>query len=154
MKQLLEKARFVSLIGIVSLLAASVLTFVLGAVKTIRIVVALAQSAGKDSLAFVHLVQVMDVFLVATALWVFAVSLHELFVGKLDLPSCMIAHNLYELKTKLGSVLILVMAGTFVERLTTNQDALQLMYGAIAIAVVSAALIALGSAGRGDGAVT
>lgn len=150
MKQFLEKARFVSFIGIVSLLAASLLTFVLGAVKTIRIVVALAQSAGKDSLAFVHLIQVMDVFLVATALWVFAVSLYELFIEKLDLPSWMVAHNLYELKTKLGSVLILVMAGTFVERLASNGDALQLMYEAIAIAVVSIVLIALGSTGKID----
>ncbi len=150
MKQLLEKARFISLIGIVSLLAASVLTFVLGAVKTVRIVVALAQSAGKDSLAFVHLVQIMDVFLVATALWVFAVSLYELFIEKLDLPGWMVAHNLYELKTKLGSVLILVMAGTFVERLASNGDALQLMYEAIAIAVVSTVLIALGSTGKID----
>jgi len=149
-KQLLEKARFISLIGIVSLLAASVLTFVLGAVKTVRIVVALAQSAGKDSLAFVHLVQIMDVFLVATALWVFAVSLYELFIEKLDLPGWMVAHNLYELKTKLGSVLILVMAGTFVERLASNGDALQLMYEAIAIAVVSTVLIALGSTGKID----
>jgi uncharacterized membrane protein YqhA len=149
-KLLLEKARFISFVGIVSLLFASAFTFVLGAVKTVRIMVALVASAGTDSLAFVHLIQIMDVFLVATALWIFAVSLHELFIGPLDLPSWMVAHNLYELKTKLGSVLILVMAGTFVERLTVGGDASQLMCEAIAIAVVSVVLIALGYTNKSD----
>ena len=145
MKQLFEKCKFLSLVGVASLLLAAALTFVLGAVKTIQVGVAIVMSFGRDPLIFVSLLQIMDVFLIGTVLLVFAVSLHELFIGKLDLPTWMVAHNLYELKVKLGSVLILFMAGTFVERLVEGKNPQDLMFLAIAIAVVSAALIALGS---------
>ena len=52
----------------------------------------------------------MDTFLIATGLLVFSVSLYELALGELNLPDWMLAHNLHELKSKLSSIIILVMA--------------------------------------------
>lgn len=150
MKQFLEKCKLLSLVGVGSLLLASALSFGLGAVKTVQIGVKTVASSGQDPLVLVSLIQVMDVFLIGTALFVFAVSLYELFIGKLDLPEGMVAHNLHELKVKLGSVLILFMAGTFAERLVEGKNALDLMFLAIGVAVVSAALIALGSVSKSE----
>ena len=63
------------------------------------------------------LIAVVDVFLIATVLFVVAVSLYEMFIGDLKLPEWMVAHNLYELKSKLSGVIILVMAMKFLEKL-------------------------------------
>lgn len=148
MKQLLEKCKLLSYVGIGSLLLASALSFLLGAIKTVQVGIGMVTSAGKDPLALVTLIQIMDVFLIGTALFVFAVSLYELFIGKLDLPEGLVAHNLYELKAKLGSVMILFMAGNFAERLVQGKNAMDLMFLAIGVAVVSATLIALGNTGK------
>lgn len=148
MKFLIEKSKYLAFVGIAALLVAAALTFVLGALKTFFAGASIVANEGKNPLIFVYFIQIMDVFLIATALLVFAASLYELFIGKLDLPDWMLAHDLYELKAKLGSVLILFMAGTFVERLVEGKSALDLMFLAVAIAVISAALIALGNANK------
>jgi uncharacterized membrane protein YqhA len=48
---------------------------------------------------------VIDAFLIAIALYVFTVSIYELFVADLNLPDWMIAHNLDELKAKLSGII-------------------------------------------------
>ena len=61
------------------------------------------------------------------------------------LPDWMVVHNLHELKITLSSVIVLVMAVRFVEHLfeehTTPKD---VVYYAIATALVAAALVAFG----------
>ena len=148
MQQLIEKSRFIALIAVVSLLLASILAFVMGFVKTVQAILKFVATAGYDPLLLVYLIQVLDMFLVATALFVFAVSLYELFIGKLALPDWMVAHNLAELKAKMGSVLVVVMAVTFLEHLIAWQNAQETLFFAIAIAIVSATLIALGGMGK------
>ena len=143
MGKLLEKFRQVSLIGIVSLLLASLAAFVWGAVKTAGAILVIATSYGQDPYIAVSLIELVDSFLIATALFVFAVSMYELFINKLELPAWMLAHNLSELKEKLGGVIILVMVVKFLEHLVEWKDPYDSLYYAIAVAVVSAALVAM-----------
>ena len=145
MNRIIQICKLISLVGIVSLFLSSVLAFILGASKVVQVSIAVATSLGKDPLVLVTLIQIMDVFLIATALFIFAISLYEMFIGELDLPEGMVARNLYDLKAKLGSVLVLFMTGTFAERLVKGGDAQDLMYTAIAVTLVSGAIIALGS---------
>jgi len=98
----------------------------------------------------VALVEVVDGFLVATILFIFAASMYELFIAEINLPDWMLAHNLHELKTKLSSVLILVMAVKFVEHLVEWKDPHSTLLFGIAIAVVSAILIAFSYLGGKD----
>lgn len=144
-RKLLEKSTILAYFAILPLLLACVLTFVMGAIKTWKTGVLLWESGGQDALLLVYLIQIMDIFLVGTALFVFAVSLYALFIGPLDLPDWMMARDLHQLKVKLGSVLILFMAGVFIERLVQNKNALDLLFLAGAVAVVSFALLALGN---------
>jgi uncharacterized membrane protein YqhA len=150
MGKLLEKTKYVSIVGIVSLLLASVAAFGWGAVKTINTMIAIVTSYGKDPYVAVSLIELVDSFLIATALYVFAVSMYELFINKLALPAWMLAHNLYELKDKLGGVIILVMVVKFLEHLVEWKDPYDSFLFAIAVAVVSAALIALSHFGGKD----
>lgn len=148
MARLLLNARYVSIIGVISLLMASIAAFLWGAAKTVNAVVVIVTSYGQDKFIALSLIEIVDSLLIATALFVFAASMYELFIDKLALPEWMLAHNLYELKDKLGGVVILVMVVKFVERLVEWKDPYGSFLFAIAVAVVSAALIALGRFSR------
>lgn len=143
MGRLLESARYASIIGVISLLVASIAAFAWGAVKTIRAVILIITSYGQDKFIAVSLIEIVDSLLIATALFVFAVSMYELFIRKLALPNWMLAHDLYELKEKLGGVIILVMVVKFLERLVEWKEPYESLFFAVAITLVSATLIAL-----------
>ena len=150
MERLLEKTRYLAFVGIISLLLASVAAFGWGAVKTFNAIMLIITSTGKDSYIAVSLIELVDSFLIAIALLMFSVSMYELFVGKLDLPDWMLAHNLHELKTKLSSVIVLVMAVKFLERLVEWKNPNDSLFFAIAISVVAATLIAFSYFGKKD----
>ena len=143
MARLLDKTRYLALIGVVSLLVGALAAFGWAAVKAFDVVKLIIATAAKDSSIPVALIELMDGFLLATALFVFAVSMYELFIGHLNLPDWMLAHNLYELKAKLSGVIILVMAVKFVERLVEWKDPQGTVLFGISVAVVSGTLIAL-----------
>lgn len=144
MTRLIEGTRYVALVGVVSLLLASVAAFGWGAIKTVDAAIVILSSYGKDPYIAVLLIEIVDSLLIATALYVFAVSMYELFIGKLTLPDWMLAHDLHELKNKLGGVIILVMVVKFLERLVEWRDAYTSLLFAIAVGIVSAAIVAMG----------
>jgi uncharacterized membrane protein YqhA len=148
MAKLIEKTRYLGIIGVVSLLLASVAAFGWGVVKTINAIVVIVTSLGKDPYIAISLIELVDSFLIATVLYVFAVSMYELYINDLALPNWMLAHNLHELKDKLGGVIILVMVVKFLEHLVEWKDPNGSLLFAIAVAVISAALIALSYFGR------
>jgi uncharacterized membrane protein YqhA len=150
MVKLLEKSKNLTLIAVVFSLIASVSAYLHGAVKTVSIVASLVASYGKDPFAAIALIELMDTFLIATALLIFAVGMYELFIGDLDLPDWLEIHNLHDLKAKLGSVVVLVMAVTFLKHLVEWKDPMGTMYFAIAVGVVSASLIAFSHFGGKD----
>lgn len=148
MGKLLEKTRYLAFVGITSLLLASVAAFGWGAVKTFNVITLIVTSYGKDSYIAVALIELVDSFLIAIALLIFSVSMYELFVGKLIMPDWMLAHNLHELKTKLSSVIVLVMAVKFLEHLVEWKNSIDLLFFAIAVSVVAATLIAFSYFGK------
>jgi uncharacterized membrane protein YqhA len=115
MGKILENTKYVSILGIISLLFASVIAFLWGGIKTFNVTIEIINSAGKDPKISIALIEVIDSILISVALFIFAASLYQLFIGKLNLPSWMLADNLYDLKAKLGSMIILVMAVKFLE---------------------------------------
>lgn len=62
----------------------------------------------------------------------------------------MLAHDLYELKAKLSSMIVLVMAVKFLQKLIEVKDAEALLQTGLAVAAVSAVLIAFGYFGKKD----
>jgi uncharacterized membrane protein YqhA len=150
MKKLLEKTRYLSLIGVFSLLIGSIASFGWGIVKTVLALVKIITTYGQDSKIPVALIEIIDAFLIAVALLVFAVSLYELFIEDLNLPDWMLAHNLHDLKAKLSSVVVLVMATKFLEYLAEWNDANSTLLYGISVAVVAGMLIAFGYFGNKD----
>lgn len=150
MKTIIERSRYLAIIGVISLLLASLTAFAWGTIKTVSTTLLVIQTLGKDSAITIQLIELLDSFLIATAILIFAASLYELFIGKLDMPDWMLAHDLYELKAKLSSMIVLVMAVKFLQKLLEVKDTQDLLRTGIATAIVSAVLIAFGYLGKKD----
>jgi uncharacterized membrane protein YqhA len=150
MKYVLERSKYLALIGVIALLFAAIAAFVWGTLKTVDTISLVLSSLGRDKAITVELIEIVDSFLIATALLIFSVSLYELFIDKLELPDWMLAHDLYDLKTKLSSMIVLVMAVKFLEKLLDVKDPEALLQIGAATALMSAVLIAFGYFGKKD----
>ncbi len=150
MKTILEKSRYLAFIGIISLLVAALAAFAWGTLRTFHAVMLVIESLGADASITIEFIEIVDSFLIATAILIFAASLYELFIGDLDLPDWMLAHNLHDLKAKLSSMVVLVMGVKFLQKLVDYKDAQELLHVGLSIAAVSAVLIAFGYFGKKD----
>lgn len=150
MKRILSSTRYIVILGVLALLVAALAAFGWGIVKTVDATGLAITSLGKDPGLIIAFVEVVDAFLVATAILIFALGLYELFIADLALPDWMQIHNLHDLKAKLGGVLILVMAVKFLEKLAEWKSAQETLFFALAIAIVSAILIAFSAFGGKD----
>ena len=141
MKALLENSRYMVLIAVVVSLIASLAAFVWGVLRGVGIVSSLIASGGKDPLLAGSFIELMDSFLVAVALYIFAVALYELFIEDLNLPAWLVIHNLEELKGMLVNVVILVMGITFLEHLSEWEHAEETLLFGVGVSAVSGVLI-------------
>lgn len=144
MKNILEKARYLAYLGILPLLLAAAVAFLWGALKTFEVVILVFSSLGTDQGITVGFIKVVDIFLIATAILIFTLSLYKLFIGDITAPEWMLAGDLYELKGKLSSMVVLVMAVKFLEIFIQDIEGSELLLKAISVALVSAVLIAFG----------
>ena len=141
LKRLLESSRYLVVLAVLSSLAASAVAFLWGTWKTGIILWNLAVTAGASPLAAVRLIELMDKFLIASGLYIFAVGLYDLFIGQLELPKWLAVHNLHDIKARLSSILVLVMAITFIEHLVLWQDPKGTLLFALAITAVTLGLL-------------
>ena len=148
MKTILEKSRYLVLIGIIPLLVASVAAFVWGLLQTVQVVVLVISTLGADKSILLGFLLIVDIFLIATTLLIFTVSLYELFIDDIDAPEWMTAHSLNDLKVKLSSMVVLVMAIKFLEIFMKGGNAQDIVWMGLAVALVSSALIAFGYFGK------
>jgi uncharacterized membrane protein YqhA len=142
MKWLIEKSRYLALIGVAGLLVGSVAALYAGAEKIIKVWRTVFEHHDTTSPTLYVLLDSLDSFLVAIALIVIAVGIYDLFIGELEVPDWMLVRNLNELKAKFGFVLIPVMAVKFVQKLIQWENALETLYYGLAVALVSIALTA------------
>jgi uncharacterized membrane protein YqhA len=150
LKKLLENSRYLVVIAVLSSLAAALGAFGWGAFKALHAVVSLLESGGKDPLGAIKFIELMDAFLIATALLIFAIGLYELFIEEVETPAWLAVHSLHDLKAKLASVIVLVLAVNFLSHLVEWRDGRETLEFGLAVAVVAAALIAFGHFGGKD----
>jgi uncharacterized membrane protein YqhA len=148
LKTILEKSRYLALIGIIPLLVASVAAFVWGLVQTVQVIVLGFASLGADKALILGFLLIVDIFLIATTLLILSISLYELFIGEINAPKWMIAHSLNDLKVKLSSMMILVLGIKFLEIFMQGGNAQDMFWLGLAVALVSGTLIAFGYFGH------
>jgi uncharacterized membrane protein YqhA len=100
---------------------------------------AFTNETARDSTVLVtKFISVMDIHLISVILYIFAVGLYELFVGKLQLPEWLKIGSIDQLKSKLASVIVLILAITFTKNLVEWKNPLDtLLFGLAASAVIA-----------------
>jgi uncharacterized membrane protein YqhA len=149
MNRVLGLTRYVVLLGVAgSLLAGtilflgSLLAVIANGVEAARY---LTDPAGLKRLA-IEVIQLADYFLIGTALYIVGVGLYELFIGQVRLPpplAWLRIETLDELKDRLISVVVTVLAVTFLAEAANWKGDEILEYG-LSVAVVILALGAFG----------
>lgn len=141
MKWVIAGSRLGVIVGMCALLLTSVAAWAWSVYLAVEVVISLIASHGHDNHVIVLFIEVLDVSLIASVLFIFAVSLYELFIGDLNVPAWLIVKDLDQLKAKVVSIVILVLAITFLEHVLVWTDALSTLYFGLAIAVVSLVLV-------------
>lgn len=142
-QRVLEKTRWFAALAAVAAVVLSAVTMAWAVAKGGLFVVDLVQDgAWKDSQPIADLLTIIDLLLVAITLLIVGLGLWELFVSDLDLPAWLVFHDLGALKVKIVELLVLVLAIKFLELVVAKTPALDLLYQAIAIGVIMAALTA------------
>ncbi len=158
-EHLLWNSRFVVLIAVIcSLLIAFTVFYIatVDAIYTIHHAFEYGQPGldGKERSALrasiiTHVVEIVDGYLLATVLLIFALGLYELFISKIDLAensdrssNVLLIHSLDDLKNRLAKVILMILIVRFFEyaigmSFTTALDLLMLSGG---IALIGLAL--------------
>ncbi|QUR69159.1 YqhA family protein [Mycobacterium spongiae] len=139
MRSAFERLRFFTVIAVCGLSLTTVVTLIWASGRAVDLIVVLARGGWRQDSAIVSLLEVVDLFLVATVQLIVALGLFELFVADLHLPDWLTVRNLGDLKRPIIQVLVVVIVIKFVERMLLT-NALDTLYYGAATAVVIIAL--------------
>ncbi len=143
MKTIIEKSKYLSLLAVMTLLLTFALSLFWGIAQAIKAWGKIILSWGQSQDIIVSILKLIDAFLVAMVLYILAASLYELFVGKLELPSKLVARSLTELKSKLSGVIVLVLAVHSVEVIFDEGiTGLEMVWQVVAMSLIAIVLIA------------
>jgi len=167
MKQNLERAfegllwnsRLVVLTAVVASLAAAIAVFFLATADTWFMLSHLGdylspQLSSEQRMALraetiTHVVEIIDGYLLATVLLIFALGLYELFISKIDLAqtsanahNVLVINSLDDLKSRLAKVVLMILIVKFFEHALSMKFAgpLEMLYFAGGIALIGLAL--------------
>ena len=143
MARVLSAARFVVLLGVVACGLGALLCFV-GALAQL-VLVATTFFAGLNTAQQIKELAVKEVFLadvtlIATALFLVAAGLYELFISKIDLPPGVAVVSLDDLKDKLIGVIVVALAVSFLAQIASWDGKSDLLAYGGSIALVILAL--------------
>jgi uncharacterized membrane protein YqhA len=143
MKKVFAVVRYLSLAPVLTLLVTFALALWVGVLKSVSLWSSVITGQNRNGSAMLELIQIVDVFLIATVVYLLATSIYNLFIGDPGTSPKLVAHDLTELKTKLSSILVLVLAVHFVEVLFENHASpLDTLWLALASTAVAGVLIA------------
>lgn len=142
MKTIIEKSKYLSLLAVITLLLTFALSLFWGIAQAVKTWGEIILSQGQSPDIIVFILKMVDAFLVAIVLYILAASLYELFVSNVELPSQLEARSLPELKSKLSSMIVLVLAVHGVEVIFDEGiTGLEMLWQVIAISLIVIILI-------------
>ena len=133
------------MLAVLGALASAIALFVYGIVDT-AVVISRALASGDVSTQtsksiMLFFIEIFDLFLLGTVMLVMALSLYELFIdADVKVASRLHIHTFDDLKTNLVSVVIAVMAVTFLGNIISWDGETQLLGIGVAVALVIGAL--------------
>ncbi len=150
MKKLLESSKYLMLVLVFAGFIATVVALIWSVYETVYVVYGLFVQYKGASNAITSLAQSMDIFLLVAVLYIFTVSMYELFIGELDMPEWLQINSFDELKKLLSNLVVLIGGISFLKYFLERNDPLStFLYGA-AFAFVSYVLILYRNHGHSD----
>lgn len=145
LRRILASSRYIAIIPIVGTFVAALALMVYEAIVvavTLIDVIRGASASSKDAKVMaVGLIEAVDVFLIAIAMYIISLSLYALFVDDtLPLPRWLEVHDLEDLKGNLVSVVIAVLAVLFLREAVAWEGGRDILGFGVALAFVIAAL--------------
>jgi uncharacterized membrane protein YqhA len=145
MRRVLVSSRYIVIIAVAGTFVGSLALLVYEAIVVAETVIEIIREGAVSSKAAkvlaVRLIEAVDVFLIAIALFIISLGLYSLFVDDtLPLPRWLEVHSLDDLKENLVSVVIAVLAVLFLREAVAWEGGRDLLPFGAAIALVVAAL--------------
>lgn len=134
-------SRFVVIVPVVGLFIGAVTLVGMAAIDVAHQVTAAVTGELSKQNAVLEFIQLADVFLLATVLYIMALGLYELFIDDtIPVPAWLQIRTLDDLKEKLVGVVIVVLAVLFLGAVIGAESATGLMQRGVGIAAVIGAL--------------
>lgn len=165
-ERILWESRLVVLIGVVASLLVAFGAFYMATVDAVYFLSHLSQYTNPTLTAelhadlraqtVTHIVKVIDLYLIAAIVFLFALGLYELFISKIDVAEnaetaspLLLIHSLDDLKDRLAKLILLVLVIEFFQQALRleYQNALDLLYLGIGILFVGGVLYLSGQKG-------
>ena len=149
MKRFLENSRHLVLIGVLGTFIASAALYIFGfagIVVAIWNAFSLSDPFGYENIKEISVILIMaiDIFLLATVLYIIALGLYELFIDeKLDLPHWLEIHTLDDLKSRLLGVLAVILPVAFLGKMVEWRSGQDILWLGLAVGVVLIGIAAI-----------
>ena len=143
-RRIVAGSRYLIVVAVAGIFIAATALLVYGALQTSTLIVGLfgspVSSKGAKALLLAA-IELVDLYLLATVMYVIAAGLYELFIDDtLPLPNWLEIHNLDDLKSKLIGVVVVVLGVLFLGQVIAWDGQRDLFSYGAAIALVVAAL--------------
>jgi len=145
LKPLLEASRYLVLAAVAGSLVAAAALLIYGLVDSAVVIVRTlaagdVSTTGAKALMY-YFIELFDLFLLGTVMLIMALSLYALFIdGDLKIPTRLQIHTFEDLKVNLVTVVIAVLAVTFLGQVMSWDGKTDLLGLGVAVALVIAAL--------------
>jgi uncharacterized membrane protein YqhA len=145
MNRSMTLTRYLIILAVFSTLLAATALLVFGTIETFMVIVHVIETLDFSSKTAKNLllsfIEIVDIFLLATVLYIIAVGLYELFIDStVQVPDWLEIHTLDDLKNKLVGVVIVVIAVGFLGQFVSWNGETNLLISGGGAAMVIAAL--------------
>ena len=142
--RVLARSRYLMLIAVFGSFATSVTLLIYGALETVITIghtATVPVSSENSKQLILSCIQVVDLFLLATVFYITALGLYELFIDeRIKVPYWLEIHTIDDLKTKLTSVIVVVLSVLFLSEVVRWNGGTNILPLGAGIALVIAAL--------------
>jgi uncharacterized membrane protein YqhA len=143
--RILSSSRYLLLIAVLGSFLAFIALLIYTGIETVKTIVDVAVAADFSTKGAKELtlsaIQIVDLFLLAIALYLISLGLYELFIDDtIAVPKWLVIHNLDDLEEKLVGVIIIVMGVLFLGKLVGWDGKSDLLNPGVGIALMIATL--------------
>ncbi|MEC4812162.1 MAG: YqhA family protein [Scytonema sp. PMC 1069.18] len=145
LQQIFVGCRVSILIPVISSLLAGFALIVYGAVQTITTIghaLTVGHVSGKEAkMMILSFIEIIDLFLLATVLYITGLGLYELFIdSRIKVPAWLEIRNIDDLKAKLASVVVVILGVVFLGKAVKWESGTEILPFGLSVAFIIAAL--------------